>query len=47
LHLRMAAELRIFQQVLRAAVNARRLHSLKLASSEALWRSPGIFRAQR
>src|SRR6266480_259692 len=47
LYFRMAAELPIFQHVLRATVNARRLHTLKLAPFEALWRTPDIFRAQR
>src|SRR5260370_39408065 len=38
----MAAELPISQQVLRATVNARSLHSSKLTPSEAEWRMPNI-----
>src|SRR5437016_9844720 len=39
----MAAELPIFQQVLRATVNASRLHPSKLAPSEALRKTAVIF----
>src|SRR6266851_6166626 len=43
----MAAELPILQQVLRATVNASRLHTIKLPLSESLWRTADIFRAER